>query len=283
MSDLPVGAGLSSSAAIELASTALAGRADAEDPPRDTLVRIGRHAENRFVGVPCGIRDLQGRFPAPWQEISMFVDLRCLAGRSAAAAAERRNISGFSTPTRSTRWSTKPLRPAPSRMHGSRARARRRIAGGYHAGETRFEKVVRASGPRCEPSAELEAHITFLKRATHVVEELGRVEAAVAALRAGDLDGVGRLLTASHRSSQRLFENSTRELDFLVDALTTLPHVFGARLTGGGFGDDGDLDRPGIRPKVQASIILPRNAQKKLYPARRPTSCLRPHCPTARS
>ena len=56
------------------------------------------------------------------------------------------------------------------------------------------------------------------------------------ALRRGDLGAVGQLLTASHRSSQVLFENSTAELDFLVDALTVAPHVYGARLTGGGFG-----------------------------------------------
>jgi galactokinase len=58
----------------------------------------------------------------------------------------------------------------------------------------------------------------------------------VTALRRGDLAAVGQLLTASHRSSQRLFENSTAELDVLVDALVATSHVYGARLTGGGFG-----------------------------------------------
>ncbi len=74
------------------------------------------------------------------------------------------------------------------------------------------------------------------KRAQHVVEEISRVEATVAALRKGDLQETGRLLTASHRSSQHLFENSTEELDFLVDTLIVQPGVLGARLTGGGFG-----------------------------------------------
>ena len=74
------------------------------------------------------------------------------------------------------------------------------------------------------------------RRAKHVVEEIDRVARTCAALAAGDLAGVGRLLTASHRSSQTQFENSTPELDFLVDALAAAPHVFGARLTGGGFG-----------------------------------------------
>ena len=74
------------------------------------------------------------------------------------------------------------------------------------------------------------------KRAQHVVEEHARVHQVVQALAAGTIAGVGSLLTASHRSSQHLFENSTAELDFLVDRLTASPGVFGARLTGGGFG-----------------------------------------------
>jgi galactokinase len=74
------------------------------------------------------------------------------------------------------------------------------------------------------------------KRAKHVVDEIARVDQTVLALEKGDLDTVGRLLTSSHRSSQHLFENSTPELDFLVDHLTSTLNVHGARLTGGGFG-----------------------------------------------
>jgi galactokinase len=74
------------------------------------------------------------------------------------------------------------------------------------------------------------------QRAQHVVEEHARVHDTVAALERGDLAAVGRLLTASHRSSQQLFENSTPALDQLVDLLTAHPAVLGARLTGGGFG-----------------------------------------------
>jgi galactokinase len=74
------------------------------------------------------------------------------------------------------------------------------------------------------------------KRAQHVIEEIARVAATVKALKKKDLAAVGRLLTASHRSSQMLFENSTPELDFLVETLNATPHVYGARLTGGGFG-----------------------------------------------
>jgi galactokinase len=74
------------------------------------------------------------------------------------------------------------------------------------------------------------------KRAKHVVDEIARVGQAVDVLEKGDLVAVGKLLTASHRSSQHLFGNSTEELDFLVDTLAGMPNTFGARLTGGGFG-----------------------------------------------
>jgi galactokinase len=69
---------------------------------------------------------------------------------------------------------------------------------------------------------------------------------------------VGALLTASHRSSQHLFENSTPELDFLVDTLAAAPHVHGARLTGGGFGGavlaltNGTFDAAGAERVVAA-------------------------------
>jgi galactokinase len=69
-----------------------------------------------------------------------------------------------------------------------------------------------------------------------LVEEIDRVAQVRVALAGGDLAEVGRLLTASHRSSKTQFENSTPELDFLVETLSGAPHVYGARLTGGGFG-----------------------------------------------
>src|SRR5262245_2711853 len=75
-----------------------------------------------------------------------------------------------------------------------------------------------------------------LKRSRHVVEEIARVGETQKALAKSDLVSVGKLLTASHRSSQTQFENSTAELDTLVDLLVATPHVYGTRLTGGGFG-----------------------------------------------
>ena len=73
-------------------------------------------------------------------------------------------------------------------------------------------------------------------RARHVIEENARVLKAKELLERGDIAGVGRLLNASHESSKTLFENSCEELDYLVDTVSGVEGVYGARLTGGGFG-----------------------------------------------
>jgi galactokinase len=85
-------------------------------------------------------------------------------------------------------------------------------------------------------AAETKLSRTAYKRARHVIDEIARVEKAVQALRAGDMAAMGKLLLASHRSSRTWFENSSPELDFLVDTLEPEKGVYGARLTGGGFG-----------------------------------------------
>jgi galactokinase len=100
------------------------------------------------------------------------------------------------------------------------------------------------------------------KRAKHVIEEIARVDATVKALPTGDLAAVGRLLTASHHSSQTLFENSTAELDFLVDTLERTPHVYGARLTGGGFGGAVMALTDGVFSQEEAQTVADAYAKK---------------------
>ena len=89
-------------------------------------------------------------------------------------------------------------------------------------------KQLEASRAKLTPEA--------YRRARHIIEEITRVAKTVKALKSGDLGAVGKLLTDSHQSSRTLFENSTAELDFLVDTLVETKHVHGARLTGGCFG-----------------------------------------------
>jgi galactokinase len=219
MSDLPVGAGLSSSAAIELASALVFLAVTGQTPSRETVVKIGKHAENNFVGVPCGILD-QAVSGFGRKEHLVFIDCR------------------------GPRFDTVPL-PAGARFWIFNTHTKHALVDGLYAARHReCMEAAQALGvgqlvdvsPAMLAGGSSKLSPNAAKRARHVVEEIARVDAAVTSLRAGDLMAVGKLLTASHRSSQTAFENSTPELDFLVDALVATPHVYGARLTGGGFG-----------------------------------------------
>lgn len=219
LSDLPSGAGLSSSAAIELASALAFLAVTGQSPSRETVVKAGRYAENHFVGVPCGILD-QGVSGFGQKDHLVFIDCR------------------------GPRFETVPM-PAGAQFWIFNTHTKHALVDGlYAARHHECMEAAQALGVGLLVEAEpamLEAAKARLapaayKRAKHIIDEIARVDATVLALRAGDLPTVGKYLTASHRSSQTLFENSTAELDFLVDTLTARPHVYGARLTGGGFG-----------------------------------------------
>lgn len=218
-SDLPLGAGLSSSAAIELASALAFIATTGAEPPRETLVKAARHAENNFVGVPSGILD-QGVSGFGRKDHLVFIDCR------------------------GPRFDTVPL-PGGVHFWIFNTHTKHALVDGLYAARHReCMEAARALGvgllaevtPAALAAAAGGLAPILEKRARHVVEEIARVAATVEALRRGDLPAVGRLLIASHRSSQTLFENSTPELDFLVDTLAPMGRVYGARLTGGGFG-----------------------------------------------
>lgn len=218
-SDLPPGAGLSSSAAIELASALAFLGATGQHPDRETVVKVGKHAENHFVGVPCGILD-QG--VSGFGEAGRLVFIDCAGPR----------------------FATVPM-PAGASFWIFNTHTKHALVDGLYAARHRecmsaaatlgVKLLVEVSADQLR-AAEASLDPVAFKRARHVVEEIARVAACVKALESGDLAAVGALLTASHRSSQHLFENSTPELDFLVDTLVASPGVFGSRLTGGGFG-----------------------------------------------
>lgn len=218
-SDLPLGAGLSSSAALELSSALAFLAISGQDAPRETLVKIGRYAENHFVGVPCGILD-QG--VSGFGEAGKLVWIDC----------------------RGPRFATVPM-PGDAQFWIFNTHTKHALVDGLYA--ARHKACMAAAKALGVPLladatlAQLEAAREKLKpeayqRARHVIEEIARVDQTVKALKRGDLAAVGARLTASHESSRTLFENSTPELDFLVETLVAAPHVYGARLTGGGFG-----------------------------------------------
>ncbi len=218
-SDLPAGAGLSSSAALELAvALALLGLEGATIEPA-RLAALGRHAENKYVGVPCGILD-QGT--SAFGRAGQLVHIDC----------------------RGPHFSRVPL-PQTTRLWIFNTREKHALIDGLYA--ARHQECLAAAKalgvalladltPARLPPLETKLTPVLARRARHIIGEHARVHETVDALQRGDLAMVGRLLTASHRSSQHLFENSTPALDQLVDLLEQHPAVLGARLTGGGFG-----------------------------------------------
>ena len=219
VSNVPLGAGLSSSAAIELASCMAFLEAAGEKVSREALVALGRKAENEFVGVPCGILD-QGVSGFGRRDHLVYIDCR------------------------GPRFKTVPLPSGPSFWVFNTHSKHALVDGLYAARHSECMEAARVIGvrllvdasPAMLAAAESRLSRPAYKRARHVIDEIARVEQAVEALGAGDLARVGKLLFASHRSSRTWFENTSPELDFLVDSLESEKGVYGARLTGGGFG-----------------------------------------------
>jgi galactokinase len=221
-STVPVGSGLSSSAAIEV-SVALALLGGRPIEPLE-LARLCRRAENDFVGMPCGIMD---------QYISVF-------GREGAAVKiDCRSLEHQVTSLPPEAEFVAVNTMVKHELGGSAYRNRvAECAAAVASMRERYPRIGSLRDVSSEMLAEFEAVMdsVSMRRARHVVSEDERVEAFAAASRTGDLERMGALLVASHRSLQQDYEVSCQELDFLVDTALQIPGVYGARMTGGGFG-----------------------------------------------
>ncbi|HTM26268.1 MAG TPA: galactokinase [Vicinamibacterales bacterium] len=217
-SAVPVGSGLSSSAALEIA--VLRALRDAFDLAIDDveMARLGQRVENVFVGAPVGIMDQMACALAD-DTHALFLDARTLEYERVAipdAAALLVIDSGV---------------------------AHNHAAGDYRTRRAECERaaalldVPQLRDASAADLARIEALPEPLRRrARHVVTENARVLEAVAALRAGDLRAAGALFAASHASMRDDFVVSVPEVDLLVSIAQRQPGVHGARLTGGGFG-----------------------------------------------
>ena len=219
VADLPVGAGLSSSAALELSVALALLELSRATIPCAQLAALGRHAENKYVGVPCGILD-QGTSAFGQADHLVHIDCR---GPS---------FSVVPFPHAAHLWifNTREKHALIDGLYATRHRECQEAAAALGVG------LLADLTPAQFAPLEAKLAPVLARRARHVVAEHARVQEVVAALGRGDLAVAGRLLTASHRSSQKLFENSTPALDQLVDLLEAHPAIYGARLTGGGFG-----------------------------------------------
>jgi galactokinase len=221
-SDVPFGAGLSSSAAMECAVLeALAGLSEVDIPMADRP-RLAQRAENDFVGVPCGILD-QSASVLCRSGHALFLDCRSLAAEQIPFDLTGRGKAILVVDSK-----------APH-SHADNEYAERRAT---------CERAARTLGVpalRDISVADLDAALDKLadevtrRRVRHVVTENQRVLDTVALLRAGDVTGIGPLMTASHASMRDDYEITVPQVDLIVE--TALESgADGARMTGGGFG-----------------------------------------------
>ena len=228
LSTLPVGAGLSSSAALEVALALVFGCV--ADPV--TLARTCQHAEQVATGVPTGIMD-QLVVSAAQEGCALLIDFADLSFEPVEMPAGVDVVVVHSGESR--------------RLEGS----------AYGLRRTECEAAALRLGPLGDLDSAVAGAIPdplLRRRARHVSSECERVRAFTAALRAGDLLEAGRIMSASHRSLAVDFEVSTPALDALVDWLERQPGVLGSRLTGAGFGgcvvaltEAGALDTDSLR------------------------------------
>ena len=217
-SSVPLGSGLSSSAALEVAAMRALRSAFALDIDDVELARIAQRAEVEFVGAPVGIMDQMAASLAD-ERAALFLDTRTL---------EFERL------------------PLPSQLELvviDSGVAHQHAGGDYVTRRRESEEAARMLGVErlrdvgLDRLEEINALPTVAsKRARHIVTENARVLAARACLIEGDLERLGRLFFESHASMRDDYEITVPAVDLLVELARRQPGVFGARMTGGGFG-----------------------------------------------
>jgi galactokinase len=222
--EVPIGAGLSSSAALEVASALALMSLRGSQLPLPEVARLCQRAENLFVGAKVGIMD-------------QFVS--CLGKARHALLLDCRSLEFKLIPI-----------PDNLRLVICNTMVKHEHAGGaYNRRREECDQGVkllaqwypdiRALRDVCLEQLEQHAAAipsTIYKRCLHVVTENKRVLAGAEYMTAGDARGFGRLMRESHDSLRDLFEVSCRELDVMVEVAESLPGYYGGRMTGGGFG-----------------------------------------------
>ena len=216
-SNLPLGAGLSSSAAIEVSMAVLLTRLfNFQVPPID-LARLCRKAENEYVGVSCGLLDQVSSIFGE-KDHAIFLDCRAETVETLPFPPEVGLLVVHSGVKHA--------------LSGGEYNERRDQC--FEAAEILGVRALRDATSEQLAAAVMPALVK--RRAAHIIGENERVFQAVDHLKRHDVVALGKLMRESHRSSIENFENSTPELDALVEISCAQEGVYGARLTGGGFG-----------------------------------------------
>ena len=224
-SDVPVGAGLSSSAALEISSAlALLSTTQETLNPKE-LALLGQRAENQFVGMNCGIMDqfisVHGQ-----KDHALFLDCRSLDYRLVPLPSDQVRIVICNTMVKHELGASE-----------------------YNNRRNECEKgvsILKNDYPDIQAlrDGSLDQFITYQdklppivrKRCFHVISENARTEQSIHALESGDLFLFGELMNGSHDSLRDDYAVSCKELDIMVEIARNIDGVLGARMTGGGFG-----------------------------------------------
>jgi galactokinase len=224
-SDVPAGAGLSSSAALEISVGLALARVSEQEVDGVTLALAGQQAEHTYVGTLCGIMD---QFVAALarERHALLIDCRSLEAESVPLDTTEAAFVIADTRVKHELSS--------SEYNVRRAECARGV-------ELLQEHLPGITQLRDVSVADFHQHADvlpdpILRRCRHIVTENERTLAAARALGTGDLAEMGRLMYESHYSLRDDYEVSSPELDVLVELARGLPGVLGARMTGGGFG-----------------------------------------------
>lgn len=220
VSNVPLGGGLSSSAALECAlATLLEGLLGITLGVKEKAL-LAQKAEHDFAGVPCGIMD---QFASAFGEADQLVLIDCRSGEP--------EMVPFSNPDLSI-------------IVANTCVSHDLSDGGYAARRKATEDGIAIIGKESWRDATMEdveakkdaMGDVIYRRSRHVVGEIQRTKDAVAAFKSGDFSNIGTLMADSHNSLRDDFEVSCKELDLMVEIASALPAVLGSRMTGGGFG-----------------------------------------------
>jgi galactokinase len=221
---VPIGAGLSSSAALEVASALALLDVSGGTLDRVALAKLCQRAENEFVGAPCGIMD-------------QFASANGRAGHAMLLDCRSLNVTYV------------PVHESLALIICNTMVKHSIGAGEYGKRRAQCEECLRlfqsfrpeVRSLRDVTAEDLQRHGAALadvlfRRAKHVITENARVLAAAEAFKRNDFEQVGQLMYESHASLRDDYEVSCAELDLMVDIARSIPGVYGSRMTGGGFG-----------------------------------------------
>lgn len=225
--DVPQGAGLSSSAALEVAVAGAFRVAFSLDIDDVALAKLCQRAENEYVGVQCGIMD-QFASTLSTRDHALLIDCRTLAYRHIPLRLEAVGLAVVIA-------NSAVKRELASSAYNDRRRECEEAVALLRERLARPELASLRDVTEADIEG-IEIDTTPLRRARHVVTEIARVAAAVDALERDDFAALGQLMVESHLSLRDDYEVSSDQLDLLVGLATAQDYVPGARLTGAGFG-----------------------------------------------